>query len=179
MTCAVVLGLLLMSLADGSPLNFVRPERVVDLGAGAQPNHQGDGIGLTPESLTRRAANAATETPPSSAAPATTPTTAMLVAELVSLQTPNAPTTPPTTAAPAVDPRNGSGQSDREPTGVRAAHRAHVPHTPQLDVHVKHVAHVAHVKHVAHAPHRMHPTDVTSPTHYPRPGRRSSTSSCS
>jgi hypothetical protein len=169
-----------MSLADGAPFRFVRPERVIDLGAGARPNHQGDGNALTPESLTGRVA---ATTPPPPAAPATTPTTAMLVADLVARETPtpstDLPTTPPTTAAPVVDPRNGSGRGDRDTTGVRAAHRAHVPHQahiPKLDIHRK------HVKHLAHAPHRKHPEQpehVSAPKHHVPPGRRSSTSSCS
>ena len=192
MTFAVVIGLLLMSLADGAPFNFVRPEHVVDLGAGALPNHQGDGNALTPQTLARRAASAVAATAPSSVLRATPPTTAMIVADLVAAETPNPPTTPPTTEAPAVDPRDGSGQSGGDLDGVRAAHRAHVPHVahiPQLD---KHVAHVPHVKHAAHPKHRKHVTrvkpaepelvqpepEVAPPTHQPYRGRRSSTSSC-
>jgi hypothetical protein len=176
-TCAVVIGLLLMSLADGAPFRFVRPERVTDLGAGALPNHQGDGNALTPESLARRATAATT---PPSAAPATTPTTAMLVADLLALRAPTSstvlPPTPPTPPTTVVDPRDGSGRGDRGTTGVRAARRAHGPHQahiPQLDNHGE------HVKHLAHAPHRKHPEHVPAPKHHLPPGRRSSTSRCS
>ena len=189
MTFAVVIGLLLMSLADGAPFNFVRPEHVVDLGAGARVNHQGDGNALTPETLARRAASVVTAVSPTSGSRDTPPTTTMLVADLVAVETPNPPTTPSTTEAPAVDPRDGSGQSGRDLDGVRAAHRAHVPHQahiPQLDVHVEHVP---HVRHVAHAPHRKHVPRVTRvmpvkgavedahSTHRAYAGPRSSTSS--
>jgi hypothetical protein len=165
-----------MSLADGAPFRFVRPERVIDLGAGARPNHQGDGNALTPESVAGRVV---ATTPPPSAAPATTPTTAMLVADLVAMETPNPstylPTTPPPTTAPVVDPRDGSGRGDRDTSGVRAADRAHVPHqahVPRLEIHRKQVEHRAHA-------HRKHPEHVSAPKHHAPPGRRSSTSSCS
>jgi hypothetical protein len=193
---AVVIGLLLMSLADGAPLNFVRPEHVVDLGVGARANHQGDGNALTPESLERHAADTADVAPPSTAPPATTPTTALLIADRVASEPPDRPTpatTPPTTAAPVVDPRDGSGRSDGDTDGVRTAHRAHVPHiahVPQLEAHVAHVAHVRHrrhIKHPAHAPHRVHadhvdadaPDTKEAPAAHPHPGRHSSGSSCS
>jgi hypothetical protein len=195
-TFAVVIGLLLMSLADGAPLNLVRPEHVIDLGAGARANHQGDGIALTPQTLARRAASVVPAIAPSSVRHATPPTTAMIVADLVAVEHPNPPTTPPTTEAPPVDPRDGSGQSGRDLDGVRAAHRAHVPHTAHIPQLEKHVAHAAHVKHAAHRKHREHVTrvkpvepenakpepakpesEVARPTHQPYRGRRSSTSS--
>ena len=67
-----------MSLADGGPFNFVRPEHVVDLGTGARANHQGDGNASDdPRTLARRAASVATAVSPTSEPRRHAPTTAI------------------------------------------------------------------------------------------------------
>jgi hypothetical protein len=154
---AVVIGIVLMSLADGGPGSLIPPERVFHFGASAPVHHQGEGNALTPQNLNppRRTSKHVVAPPsaPPSPTPSRTPTTELLVAAHP------VTATPPTTVAPTetVASANSDGALEIVAALVRILDQLTVPQGSTKSAHV-HAAHRRHRPHHAHQPHDPHVT---------------------
>jgi hypothetical protein len=153
---AVVIGIILMSLANANPGSLLPPaEHVFRFGSSAPVHHQGQGNALTPENLNPTRATSKPASP--TTIPSRTPTTELLVAAH------------PVTAAPAASATVAPAAVNAAPleivgalirvldqlsltqsrppassahAAIRAKHRAHRPHKPSP----KHHPHVKREK---------------------------------